>query len=330
MRSLLALSLSLTLPWLGGCATSKSSTASAPSTPAPEAWVSPLHRDHPLVGRIWDTRAGQWLTPEALDAALGGARFVLLGEKHDNADHHRLQAERVQSLTASGRQPALAFEMLDTAQQPLIDEALQRSPGDPDALARAVDWEHGGWPEWALYRPIFAAGLEHGLPIVGANLPRPEVRKLVKEGPGALPPETLARLGLNAPVPEAEEKETREEMRESHCGQLPEMLLGPMAFAQRARDAQMADRLLSSATAAGGILIAGAGHARTDRGVPAYVLRREPGTRVASLAFVEVEPEAREPQGYPVPYDYVWFTPAVEREDPCAPLRAAPQSSAVR
>ncbi|HEX8537536.1 MAG TPA: ChaN family lipoprotein [Cystobacter sp.] len=327
MRSLLALSLSLALPWLGGCTASTSPARGASSAPAPEEWKSPLYRDHPLVGRIWDARTGQWLTPEALDAALGGARFVVLGETHDNADHHRLQAERVRALTASGRQPALAFEMLDAGQQPLLDETRQRSPGDPDALARAVDWEHSGWPEWALYRPLFAVGLERGLPLVGANLPRPEVRRLVKVGPGALAPETRARLGLDAPVPEAQEKQTREEMSESHCGQLPESLLGPMAFAQRARDAQMADRLLGTATAAGGLLIAGAGHARTDRGVPAYVLRREPGLRVASLAFVEVDPEAREPHDYPLPYDYVWFTPAAEREDPCAPLRAAPEKA---
>ncbi|ATB29496.1 ChaN family lipoprotein [Melittangium boletus] len=317
--------LSLSLPLLGGC--TASSTPGREVSPPPLSESGDATRPHPLVGKIWDTRAGRFVDAATLDEALAQARYVLLGEKHDNPEHHRLQAERVRALTASGRKPALAFEMIDAEQQSLLDETRARASGDPDAIARAVDWEHSGWPDWTLYRPLFAWGLEHDLPLVGANLPRALVRQLVKQGPEALPPETRARLGLDAPVPEDVAREMREEMRESHCGQLPESLLEPMAFAQRARDAQMADRLLSTATGAGGILITGAGHARTDRGVPASLVRREPGTRVASLAFVEVSPETPEPRSYALPYDYVWFTPAVEREDPCAPLRAAPEKA---
>ncbi|MFY0579345.1 hypothetical protein ACN28S_38285 [Cystobacter fuscus] len=47
-----------TAPWLGGCTASTSPARGASSAPTPEQWKSPLYRDHPLVGRIWDTRAG--------------------------------------------------------------------------------------------------------------------------------------------------------------------------------------------------------------------------------------------------------------------------------
>ncbi|WP_257460289.1 ChaN family lipoprotein [Archangium lipolyticum] len=265
----------------------------------------------------------------ALLADLSRARFVLLGERHDNPDHHRLQAELVRGLTASGRKPVLAFEMLDTEQQHAVDEALARAPGDPDAIAQAVTWEKSGWPDWPLYRPIFAAGTERGLRILGANLPRRQVRELVTRGPEALAPETRTRLGLDTPLPEPVDRAMRAEMHESHCGHLPESMLAPMVLAQRARDAQMADRLLSAASEDGAILITGAGHARTDRGVPAELSRRAPSLLVLAVAFLEVSPEAREPGGYvptdspgKLPYDYVWFTPATEREDPCAAFRA--------
>lgn len=306
------------------CGCVSSSANRAPEPPA-RTWRSALNRDHPLVGRIWDVRRGVWVDEPALVAELSRARFVLLGERHDNADHHLLQAELVRALTGSGHKPVLAFEMLDVEQQPAIDAALARSPDNPDALAEAVAWEKSGWPDWSLYRPIFAVGLERGLRIVGANLPSAQVKQLVLRGPEALPRETFTRLGLDTPLPEDTARAMREEMRESHCGQLPESMLEPMTLAQRARDAQMADSLLSTASADGAILITGAGHARTDRGVPAQLARRAPELPVRSLAFLEVSPEAREPLDYApsdsagkLPYDFVWFTPAAEREDPCA------------
>ena len=135
----------------------------ASSTPTPREssahaseWLSPLYREHPLVGKIWDVRQGRWVQRPALEAELTRTRFVLLGERHDNADHHRLQARLVEALSASGRKPTLAFEMLDVEQQPAVDASLAQAPKDADALARAVVWEHSGWPAWALYRPVFA------------------------------------------------------------------------------------------------------------------------------------------------------------------------------
>jgi uncharacterized iron-regulated protein len=280
------------------------------------------------VGRIWDVRQGRFVDEPTLLAELAQARFVLLGERHDNPDHHLLQARLVEALTSSGQKPVLAFEMLDVEQQPAVDEALAREPKNPDAIARAVAWEKSGWPDWSLYRPIFAVGTARGLRIVGANLPRAQVKELVMRGPDALPAETRSRLGLETPLPEDVARAMRAEMHESHCGHLPESMLEPMVLAQRARDAQMAERLHSTASDAGALLITGAGHARTDRGVPAQLARFAPGAPVRSLAFLEVSPEAREPRDYApsdspgrLPYDYVWFTPASEREDPCAAFR---------
>lgn len=336
-----SLRVSLVLLLACGCASSTSAKRASPPESQTRTWQSPLHRDHPLVGRIWDVRQGRWVEEPALLAELSQVPFVLLGERHDNADHHLLQAELVRGLTASGRKPALAFEMLDVEQQPAVDAALARAPQDPDALAQAVAWDKSGWPDWSLYRPIFAVGTERGLRIIGANLPRTQVKELVMRGPETLPPETRARLGLDTPPPEDVARAMRAEMHASHCGHLPESMLDPMVLAQRARDAQMADRLMTTASADGALLITGAGHARTDRGVPAWLAQRAPERPVRAVALLEVSPEAREPGDYApsespgkLPYDFVWFTPAAEREDPCAafqkpqaPAPATPEKS---
>jgi len=75
------------------------------------------------------------------------------------------------------------------------------------------------------------------------------------------------------------------------------------------------------------VAIVGSSHARLDIGLPLYFAARAPTARILSLAFIEVSPGVTEPGKYEaesatgdVPYDVVWFTPRVERTDPCANL----------
>src|SRR5205085_6193162 len=117
---------------------------------ASSPWRAPLHREHPLVGRIWDGTA--FVDEQRLDAAIQSAEFVLLGETHDTPDHHALQARLVR-IAAEEREPAIVFEMLDVRQQAAIDAA----PRTSDEIAEAVDWAHSGWADFSLYRPIFDA-----------------------------------------------------------------------------------------------------------------------------------------------------------------------------
>jgi len=289
------------------------------------AWQSPLFRDHPLVGRVFDVRGGRFVGPAALRSAVQRGKLVLLGETHDNPDHHQLQAELVRAITAGGRRPALAFEMLDPAEQGAVDAALSGSAPTPDDLRRAVDWDRSGWPPFALYRPIFEAGLSAHLPIVAANLSSQAARGVLHHGPAALDPAVRDLLARAGPPSPGEAAERRQEMEDLHCGQLPEAFLDPMVLAQRARDAQLAESVLRGATADGAVLITGAEHARQDRGVGMF-LRAGGATRseVISVAFREVDPAARGPEDYrPLPYDFVVFTPAADRGDPCRGMRPA-------
>src|SRR4051794_21542665 len=78
-----------------GCAGARAATPSAPVTPRhDEAAASPakIERAQPLAGRIWDAQARDFLDEGSVMLRAERARFVLLGEKHDNPEHHRLQA----------------------------------------------------------------------------------------------------------------------------------------------------------------------------------------------------------------------------------------------
>ncbi len=294
------------------------------------AWMSERHREHPLVGKIWDARAGRLVDEATLTSAVDGAEVVMLGEMHDNPDHHVLQARLVRAIGAAGKRPALAFEMMEEDDQPAIDAAIARAPRDPDAIARAVDWKHSGWYDFAIYRPIFAAGLEAGMPIVGANLPVPLAKAIAMKGQEALTPELRAALQKAEPLPPEVVASLRAEMKAAHCdAPMPDAILDRLALAQRARDAEMAHRLAAVSQAAGGaILVTGNGHARTDRGVPASLERELPGRRVVSVGLFEVSQGKLDPALYAsefgvgtLPFDFVVFTPAAEREDPCLALR---------
>ena len=324
-RSVLLLAVALA----AGCAPRPLTPRATDPRPYGPDWTSPLLRDHPLAGRILDVKGRRWIDQATLDAALARADVSVLGEVHDNPDHHRLQAREVRAVTAAGRRPALAFEMLSTPVQETLD-AAQAAPGaTADSIAEAVEWGKSGWPAFPLYRPIFEAGLQARLPLVAANLSRVAAREMMKKGVGALPEETRAWLGRAPDPTPAELAQLRKEMAEDHCGEMPEEMVKPLVQAQRARDAELAVRTAAAASVdqRGAILVAGDGHARNDRAVPAWLARELAGKRVVSVGHLEVRAGLTHPDDYAaeyqgaLPFDFVVFTPGAEREDPCLELK---------
>ena len=274
-------------------------------------WFSTLHHDHPLAGRVWDTHAGRFVEVQtAIDRAVA-ARVVILGEIHDNAEHHRLQAEVLTALLRAGRRPVIAMEQFDREHQAALDAVRASGERDPERIADAGGFDRKGW-HWPGYRPLLELAAANDLPILAANLSRQSARALMKTGK---PADGLAL------APEALQSALEQDIVVGHCGvRPPATMLSAMVEAQRARDAQMA-LTLGSAGERGAILIAGVGHARRDRGVPAYVpatMRKE----LLVVAFVEVEAGRSVPgAGFAGLYDLVWFTPRAAREDPCKNVR---------
>ena len=76
-------------------------------------WQSELYTDHELIGRIWDSRQGQFVTDAELWNSILESSYVLLGEKHDNPDHHALQLRVLQALISADSVDKLTMEMLD-------------------------------------------------------------------------------------------------------------------------------------------------------------------------------------------------------------------------
>lgn len=266
-----------------------------------------LLQDHPLTGRVWDARAGAFVAPEQALERAARAHHVLLGETHDNSEHHRLQRLALEAIAQRNAPRALAMEQFDAEHQAALEAA--RAAG-AEALADAGRFDRKGW-NWSLYRPLVEFALERGWPIVAANLSREAARAIIADpARAALPP-------ASRELREALERD----LIEGHCGQRPEAKrLAGMVEAQRARDALMAQRLASQP--GGSVLITGNGHARRDRGVPLYLADDD----LFSIAFLEVEPGKNAPRDYlggfatAASFDYLWFTPRFGRKDPCAAM----------
>jgi uncharacterized iron-regulated protein len=293
-----------------------------------DRWQSPQGHGHPLAGRIWDVGAARFIDAPALVEQLSRARFILLGERHDNPDHHRLQTELLRALIARGLRPAVSFEMFTADDAPVIARQLADAPRDADALADAVDWKRSGWPAWPMYRPLVQVALDAGLPVVAGNVSRSVVRGVTDNGLD-LNPATAAGLGLDVPWPLAFQADLTAELRRAHCGHGSDTMIERMALIQRARDARMARSLVEADRGDGAVLIAGAGHVRTDRGVPMQLRMLRPGHAAASVIFQEVADDSAEPRAYAdaspggrPPFDYVWFTARVDAVDPCERFKA--------
>lgn len=286
--SLLCLALAL-----GGC------QASQPPLPA---WQSSEGRDNAELGQILDLASGQVISPEQLIEGLAAAPRVLVGEKHDNPDHHALQLWLLRALQQRRAQGSLLLEMLQPEQQARVD-ALMGQAQLPHDLPKALAWEDG-W-DWQLYGPIVREALQHPVPLLAANLSPAEMRQAYRR-PSALP-----GTRSNAPAVRAA---LLEQVKQGHCGLLPESQLPAMLAVQQQRDRRMAERLLAAPQPA--LLFAGAYHARKDLGVPLHLA--DLGAKGVSKVVLLVE--AGEQVG-PGVADYVWYTAAMPEQDYCAQLR---------
>lgn len=286
------------------------------------AWQATQQREHPLAGKVADA-SGKEASLTALAEAAAAADHVLIGEIHDNADHHALQAAIVRAMAQAGRRPALVFEMIPRGMQGEVDAFLALPSPDAAEFGVVVKWEERGWPAWAANRPILDVALEYRLPVVAGDLDRETIRAIGRQGPAALPAEEATRYGLDRPLEAAQEAAMLDDVDKGHCGLMPKQALGPMVNVQRARDGSLADAMIAARAsgADGAVLIAGSGHTRADRGAPSILALREPQARIVAIALAEARAGADDLAAYADAHAFTLVTPAAEREDQCEALR---------
>ena len=148
---------------------------------------------------------GVWSVPGGGSAAapeiLGRAakmQVVLLGESHDNADHHRWELQTAAALAALHPKLVIGFEMFPRRVQGALDRWVAGDLTEEEFL-KAADWSRVWGYDAAFYLPLFHFARLNRIPMVALNVERDFVRTVGAKGLEAVPAED--REGVSAPAP---------------------------------------------------------------------------------------------------------------------------------
>lgn len=310
-KQIISLALITTALLSAGCLSNSTQSEAAPESPSLSAAIS-----HPLTGKIISMATAQPLSyPQLLDQ-LKSRRFILLGEKHDNTEHHQRELQLLKSLQ-QGKNTRLVLEMLDEAQAEHIDQLSAHS--SDEQIQTTLHWNDRSWP-WQDYGPLISAALKDHNQLNAGNISKPLIMQIYQNTLAEQP-----RLATVKTIPAAIQATIQQQVYDSHCQMIPLDQMGPMTQIQLSRDASMAYALSENlGDKRQAILIAGSFHARKDTGVPLHLQQRS-AAAVASILLVEIDMHHNTIEAAIAPYagmaDYLWFTGRSAEKDYCASLQ---------
>jgi uncharacterized iron-regulated protein len=267
----------------------------------------------PTSGRTACVAPGTWYSlgeqgPRARDAAAllaESARrdVVLLGESHDDADHHRWQLHTLAALHALRPRMVIGFEAFPRRVQPVLDRWVAGELSEKELLAQS-DWDKVWNFPASLYLPLFHFARINRVPMRALNVERKLTQAIAREGWDAVP--EANKEGVSRPAPagaeyraqlfEVFQQHRREEKIAAARSDDREFL--NFVDSQLTWDRAMAERLAGALREARGeaplvVGILGAGHLRHGYGVPRQ-LRDLGVARVASLLPVDASSDCAE------------------------------------
>jgi uncharacterized iron-regulated protein len=147
---------------------------------------------------------GAWVYPERnekrddVPAALATRGVVLLGESHQEAEHHRWQLHTIAALFSHRPEMVLGFEMFPRRVQPVLDR-WSKGELNETAFLREVDWSQIWGIASELYLPLFHFARMHRLPMLALNVDRATNRRVAAQGFASVP--STAREDVGDPAP---------------------------------------------------------------------------------------------------------------------------------
>jgi uncharacterized iron-regulated protein len=237
---------------------------------------------------------GQWGAPgsggverrttDQVFAEFARQQVVLLGETHEDAEHHRWQLHTIAGLHALRHRLVLGFEMFPRRVQPVLNDWVAGRLDEATFLQRS-EWSRVWGFDFHLYLPIFQFARMHRIPMLALNVERQLVTRVGDEGWAAIP--VTEREGVSDPAPPSETYVVR--LHGSYLDHQPpgghqavsrkppseEDLKDPkfrrFVEAMQLWDRAMAQRIVEAARGQDAplvVAIMGSGHVRNGDGVP--------------------------------------------------------------
>ncbi len=148
----------------------------------------------------WSAPGPSGLRPLPAQDLIGGlARrsVVLLGERHDSAEHHRWQLQVIAALYAARPDMVIGLEMFPRRVQPALDRWVAGKSSEAEFL-RESDWHEVWQMDAQLYLPIFHFARMNGIPLLALNVDRKFTRGVGQKGFDAVP--APDREGISRPA----------------------------------------------------------------------------------------------------------------------------------
>jgi uncharacterized iron-regulated protein len=151
--------------------------------------------------RAFDQK-GNAVTLQAIVDSLERADVLFVGETHDNAVAHLLEAELLRRAdethgpsTSRRRALALSLEMFERDVQTVLDEYLAGLITERHFLLSSRPWRNYETD----YRPLVEYARAHRLPVIAANAPARYVSRVSSSGPNSL--KTLPQVAVKSWLP---------------------------------------------------------------------------------------------------------------------------------
>lgn len=223
---------------------------------------------------------GQWYTPAGertvaialptLLKNLAATRVVLLGERHDDADHHRWQLQVIAALHAQQPNLVIGMEMLPRRAQPVLDQWVAGQLTESDLLTR-TEWARVWGFDASMYLPILHFARLNRIPVAAVNVDRAIVSEVGAKGLAAVPEEQREGVGAPAAARRAYRDRLEQVFREHGSSSDGAAAFDRFVQAQLFWDRGFAEGLAAAARRPGDPLVVGimgSGHLAHGDGVP--------------------------------------------------------------
>ncbi len=215
--------------------------------PVPGSNITPRVQSGPYMLAMFEGTTGRPLTWTDLWQGMHWADIVVVGEQHDDANAHLVQATIVEEAMAAWPGSVVSMEMLERNEQAVVDAYLAGTLSLDEFMdqTKSRNWAgDGSWVRW--YQPMVDAARDSKGGVVAANAPREYVRMARTDGYAALaalPPDQQALFAIPAMDPPASYRERFRSFMASDGNSPTDEELDTMLRSQRLWDATMADSI---------------------------------------------------------------------------------------
>lgn len=267
--------------------------------------IGPKERVRVEMG-VTDLRCGCPATADDIARAADGLRYVLVGESHNSADHHKFRADVIAALVKRGRRVSVGFEMFTRPNQ-LNLNPYSLGEWNEDEFIKGANWQQEWGFPFSLYKPIFDVVRENRLPMVALNIPRDWVRSVGRSGMASLTSDQIRELTDL----ELGNKNHRMIFDTLMGGHPPTGAMGQNIYtAQVLWDEGMADTAIKATRGWSNpgrvlVIVAGAGHVMYGQGI-GYRITRRTGLPTLTVTCIDSEGPRKVSRGLG---DFVFVAP---------------------